>query len=123
MALVIKNGKSTQTLTFGYLCLRRLSEKWNLPGVQSVINRVLSNFTLFVDEKGNPKKDIEDIPISLIDDFIDIIEASTGEDNIGGMHYGDWLFANMGDFGKLLLEFVQSLPKSETEKKKPAPTK
>lgn len=123
MALVIKNGKSTQTLTFGYLCLGKLAKKWDLIGVQSVINRVLTNFSYFVDDKGNPKTEEIDLPFSIIDDFIDIIQASTGFETIGGMHYGDWLFANMTEFGAIMVEFVQSLPKPDTEKKNPAPKK
>lgn len=109
MALVIKNGKSTQTLTFGYLCLRNLGEKWNLPGAQSVINRVVQIFS---------QTDANDIGFDQIDVLVDIVNAALAPEV--EKITGDWILENPEQIGAITKEFINSLPKPDTEKKKPA---
>lgn len=112
MALVIKNGKSTQTLTFGYLCLRNLGEKWNLAGVQSVINRVVQIFS---------ETDANDIGFNQIDVLVDIVnEALPAE---AEKITGDWILKNPEQIAKITKDFIDSLPKPDTEKKNQAPKK
>jgi len=119
MALVIKNGKNTQTLTFGYSCLKALGEKWDLPGIQSVVNNILQSFSIFFDEKGNPVE-VTDIPFKVIEILKDILAAASGQEDFDGVAYGDYIFTNMDQIGKVLEEFIKSLPQ---EKKPTAPKK
>lgn len=121
MALVIKNGKNTQTLTFGYSCLKALGEKWNFTGIQETINKVIEAISYFVevDANGNvSEKAVTDIPYHTMDMFVDILKATTGQEDFNGMHFGDWAFQNIDQLGLVMIEFVKSLPQ---EKKPLAP--
>ena len=117
--LIIKNGKNSQTLTFGYSCLKALGEKWNLPGIQSVVNNVLQSFSIFFDDKGNPVE-VTDIPFEVIEVLSDILSAASGEEDFNGTKYGDYIFESMDQIAKVLESFIKSLPQ---EKKPIAPKK
>jgi hypothetical protein len=110
--LVIKNGKNSQTLKFGYSCLKSLSEYWQLNGVQSVVTKVLSSFSIFFDEKGNPIE-VTDIPFEIIEVLIAILKAASGEEDFNGKPYGDYIFENIDQIGKILEGFIQSLPQEK----------
>jgi hypothetical protein len=114
MALVIKNGKNTQSLTFGYSCLKALGEKWDIPGVQSVVNHVFKSFSIFFDEKGNPIE-VTDIPFDIMELICDIISAASGEEDFNGLTYGDFIFENMDQLGKVLESFIKSLPQEKKQ--------
>ena len=121
--LVIKNGKDSQTLTFGYSCLRTLGEHWNFVGIQDTVNKVINAISYFVqnDENGNVvEKSVDDIPFHVMDMFVDILKASTGKEDFNGFHFGDWAFQNIDQLGLVMTEFVKSLPQ---EKKQLAPKK
>jgi galactokinase/mevalonate kinase-like predicted kinase len=117
--LVIKNGKDSQTLTFGYSCLKALGQKWNLEGISSVVNHILKTLGIFFDENGNPLS-IEDIQFEVIDILAEILEAASGQQDFNGSSYGDFIFANFDQVGKVFDAFIQSLPQ---EKKQLAPKK
>lgn len=113
MALVIKKGKQSQTLSFGYSCLKELGIKWNLPGLQSVINRVIEVFTNI---------DTNDIGFEQVDILVDIINAGLGSLSKFNVD-GDWIFENPEMIKEVTKAFIDSLPKTESEKKNPAPKK
>jgi len=117
--LVIKNEKDSQTLKFGYTCLKALSDNWKLPGIQSVIAKVFSSFAIFFDEKGNPLE-VEDIPFEVTEVLIAILQASSGEKDFNGTDYGDFLLTNTDQLGLVMESFLKSLPQ---EKKPIAPKK
>ena len=121
--LVIKNGKDSQTLMFGYSCLKALGEKWNFVGIQDTVNKVINAISYFVqyDEKGNVvEKEVKDIPYEVMDMFVDILQAATSQENFNGMHFGDWAFENIEHLGVVKIGFVKSHPQ---EKKPMAPKK
>lgn len=115
MALVIKNGKNTQTLLFGYSCLKALGENWDLPGIQSVVNKILGSFQVFFDANGNPVE-VTDIPFEVVDILSDILKASSGNDDFDGVPFGDWIFENMDQIAKVLEAFIKSLPQEKKPK-------
>jgi hypothetical protein len=121
--LVIKNGKDTQTLLFGYSCLRALGEQWGFVGVQDIVNKVIQAIAYFVENDANGnviEKEVSDIPFHVMDMFVDILKASTGKEDFNGLHFGDWAFKNIDQLGLVMNEFVKSLPQ---EKKQLAPKK
>lgn len=112
MALHIKINNNSQALTFGYLCLRKLGEKWNLPGVQSVINRVVQIFS---------ETNANDIGFDQIDVLVDIVNEALPIE--AEKITGDWILENPEQIANITKEFVNSLPKHDSEKKNPAPKK
>ena len=113
MALVIKKGKDSQALTFGYSCLKSLGEKWQLIGVQSVIDKVIEVFSAV---------DPNDIGFAQVDVLVDVINAASGPDAKFEVN-GDWIFENPLSIGEVTKGFIESLPKPDNEKKKIAPKK
>lgn len=110
--LVIKDGKNSQKLHFGYSCLKALGAAWGLPGIQSVVTKVLSSFGIFFDEKGNPLE-VTDIPFDIMEVLIAILQAASEEDSFNDKDYGDWIFENMDQLGKVMEAFLNSLPQEK----------
>jgi hypothetical protein len=112
MALVITKDKNTQTLTFGYSCLRTLGEKWNINSIPEVINSIATVFT---------NMDADNLGFNVIDTLVDLINAASKEEVF--IVDGDWVFANLSQLPAIGKAFAESLPKVETEKKIAAPRK
>jgi hypothetical protein len=112
MALVITKDKKTQTLTFGYSCLKALGEKWNVNSIPEVINKIAVVFTTM---------DAENLGFNVIDTLVDILNAASKQKQF--VVDGDWLFDNLAQIPEVAKAFADSLPKAETEKKIPAPRK